>query len=550
MRVGLWLLSLSLLAAQEHPLPPGALAASPQPEVKPEDQCSVEGIVLNARTRAPLAKAQVRLLKLDGPAAGPGSAATDASGRFKLSGVAPGQYRALASRSGFVRQVFGSGSAFPSLTLAPGQALAGLTLELSPAAVIAGRVVDEDGEPLANVRLQAFRCPSSQGSRQFLPVGRSVSTDDQGGYRLFDLDHGRYYVSAAYSPPSGPTAGVPSAGPAEVGVTLAFYPGTADPAQAIPIQLRAGDERLGVDFRLAPPHIVRVRGRLVPAPERPQEVVLALAPLAGGAAGMFASGPQPSGHIDASGAFEFRGVTSGFYALTAAGDRLRGHLLVEAASDNIDGLELALKPAVELKGRVRFDGDSHPNLDLTKLTVTLTPVQAIFGPSGPRNSALDAGGFFRFPNVFEGDYLVRIGAPGDDTYLRAVNYGGADASGKPLTVGEAPGTLELVLGVDGGQVQGTVTDGDKPVADALVTAVPESGQEDLVKAGRTGPSGRCSLHGLAPGDYTIYAFDDVPEESGADPDGVKAYRDKGKKITVEEKRRATADLALIHTQGE
>jgi hypothetical protein len=554
MRTGVWLLGLSLLAAQELPPPPGAPAASSQPEVKSEDQCNVEGTVLNARTKAPLAKAQVRLIRLDGPAATQNATTTDASGRFKLNGVQPGEYRALASRGGFVRQVFGSGKIPTSLTLAPKQTLTGLTLELSPGAVIAGRVVDEDGEPLANVQIQPFRSVNSQGSRQLLPAGRSASTDDQGGYRLFDLDSGRYYVSAVYSARAVPAGGAIPAGAADEGVALAFYPGAVDPNQAVPIQLHAGEERRGVDFRLAPPHGIHIRGRLAPPLEQPQDAVLTLAPLDGGVAAMFASGPRPPVRIDASGAFEFRGVTAGSYLLMATwnrdGNPLRGRLLVEAASNDIDGLELALKPAVELRGRVRLDGDSHPNLDLTKLTVTLTPVQAIFGPSGPRNSALDAGGFFRFPNVFEGDYLVRIGAPGDDTYLRAVNYGGADASGKPLTVGEAPGTLELVLGVDGGQVQGTVTDGDKPVADALVTAVPESGQEDLVKAGRTGPSGRFSLHGLAPGDYTIYAFDDVPEESGADPDGVKAYRDKGKKITVEEKGRATADLALIHTQGE
>ena len=390
---------------------------------------------------------------------------------------------------------------------------------------------------------------SSQGSRQFLPVGRSVSTDDQGGYRLFDLDRGRYYVSAAYSPPPSPTAGVPSAGPAEVGVTLAFYPGTADPAQAIPIQLRAGDERLGVDFRLAPPHIVRVRGRLVPAPERPQEVVLALAPLAGGAAGMFASGPQPSGHIDAGGAFEFRGVTSGSYALTAVGDRLRGHLLVEAASDNIDGLELALKPAVELKGRVRFDGDSPPNIDLTKLIVTLEPAQSGFGLMSS-SSAPDTGGSFKFPVVYAGDYLVRLGNPGEDNYLKTVAYGGADANGKPLSIGDAPAPIDLVLAAGGGQVQGVVTDSGKPAAGVLVVAVPDSGREDQVRFGRTDPSGRFSLRGLAPGDYTLCAFDDLPEGNLADPAGAKAYGDRGKKIAVTEKSQTTGDLTLIRTQDE
>jgi hypothetical protein len=553
MRIGVWLLGLSMLGAQELPLPPGTSPASPQPEVKPEDQCSVEGVVLNSRTRAAVAKAQVRLMRLDGLAAASTATTTDAAGRFKLAGVRPGEYQALASRSGFVRQVFGSGNAPPSLTLASGQTLTGVVLELSPAAVIAGRVVDEDGEPLADVRIHAFRYVNSGGSPQIVPVGRSVSTDDQGGYRLFDLDRGRYYVSAAYSPRTGSASqGIP-AGMGNETVALAFYPGGVDLRQAIPIQLHAGDERRGVDFRLTAPHTIRIRGRLAPAPERPQEAALALAPLGGGAVATFAAGPPPSVRIDSIGAFEFRGVTAGSYLLTGVwsrdGNTLMGRLLVDAPEDT-DGLELALKPAVELIGHARLDGDSQVNPDLAKLTVTLAPAQTQSGLSGSHSSGLDAGGFFKLPNVFEGDYLIRIGPPGEDLYLKTVKYGGADASGKPLSVGAAPGPLELILGVDGGQVQGVVTDGGKPAAGALVIAVPDSGREDLAKAGRAGPSGRFSLRGLAPGDYTLYAFDEVPDGSSADPDGVKAYRDKGERITLGQKSQTTADLTLIRTGNE
>jgi hypothetical protein len=528
--------------------------------VQPGDLCTVEGTVLNARTKAPLAKATVRLIRMDGPAAGQNAASTDASGKFKLEGVQPGEYRALASRSGFVRQVFGSGKGPASLTLAPQQTLTGLALELSPGAVIAGHVVDEDGEPLANVQIQPFRYVNSEGSRHLVPSGRSASTDDRGAYRLFDLDNGRYYVSAAYSaravsaPGAIPAAGAIPGGAAGESAALAFYPGVVDPSQAAPIQLHAGEEREDVDFRLAPTHGIRVRGRLSPAPERPQEAMATMLPLGGGIAGLFASGPRAPVRMDSSGAFEFRGVTPGSYLLTATWDRdgnvLRGRLPVEAASSDIDSLELALKPAVEVKGRVRFDGDSHPDMDLKKMTVTLMPPQQGLGQSGPLRSELDAGGFFRFPSVFEGDYLVRIGAAGEDAYVKTVTYGGADVSGKPLSLGGAPGTLELVLAVDGGQVQGTVTDGDKPAAGALVAAEPESGREDLARAGRSDSSGRFTIRGLAPGDYTIYAFDDPPEASGADAESAKAYRDKGKKITVQQRTRTAADLTLIHTQDE
>jgi hypothetical protein len=502
-------------------------------------------MVLNARTKAPLAKAQVRLMRLDGPAPASASTTSDASGRFKLNAVQPGEYRALASRNGFVRQVFGSGKIPTSLTLAPKQTLTDLTLELSPAAVIAGRVVNEDGEPLAGVHLQPFRYVSSQGSPQLMPTGRPASTDDQGAYRLFDLDAGRYYISAAYSG---------KAGPAGESAALAFYPGVADPGQAAPIQLRAGEERSGVDFRLAPAHGIRVRGRLAPPPERPQEVTIALAPFGGGAAASFASGPCPPARIDAGGAFEFRGVMPGSYMLTAAwsrgGNPFRGRLPVWASTEDIDGLELPLRPGVELKGRVRFASGAHAGLDLAKLKFTLTPVQGTAGFGGSIGFPLDAEGAFTLRDVIEGDYRVMIDPPAEGAYIQTVTYGGADATGKPLSVGEARGALEVVLGMAGGRVDGAVTDGGKPVAGALVVAVPESGREDLVKAGQSGQDGRYIVRGLAPGEYTLYAFDDVPELSGADSDGMKAYRDKGQKITVEGNSQATAGLALIHTQDE
>jgi len=62
------------------------------------------------------------------------------------------------------------------------------------------------------------------------------------------------------------------------GYAPVFYPGVAEPSQAGAIQLHAGEERRGVDFRLTPVRSVRVRGRVNPVPARPWEVVVFLAP--------------------------------------------------------------------------------------------------------------------------------------------------------------------------------------------------------------------------------------------------------------------------------
>jgi len=65
------------------------------------------------------------------------------------------------------------------------------------AAVITGRVVDEDGDPLPNFEVGLLR--KLPGKSREPAVTRNDRTNDLGEYRLFGLAPGRYFVSAAYS---------------------------------------------------------------------------------------------------------------------------------------------------------------------------------------------------------------------------------------------------------------------------------------------------------------------------------------------------------------
>jgi len=82
-----------------------------------------------------------------------------------------------------------------------------------------------------------------------------------------------------------------------------------------------------------------------------------------------------------------------------------------------------------------------------------------------------------------------------------------------------------------------------------VIAVPDSGREDWPKAGRAGPSGRFSLRD-SPLETTLSTPRRGPDGSQRGPDGVKAYRDKGERITLGQKSQTTADLTLIRTGNE
>src|SRR4051812_44614071 len=138
----------------------GQQNAQPQPApINPEDLGSIHGQILNAVTGEPMKRASVSLRRLDSrgqPVAG----ATDAVGQFSLTGIEPGRYRLFAERNGFVRQEYGARGperTGTTLTLDKAQRLNGLAIRLTPQAVITGRILDEDGEPVRGVNIQAMR---------------------------------------------------------------------------------------------------------------------------------------------------------------------------------------------------------------------------------------------------------------------------------------------------------------------------------------------------------------------------------------------------------
>ena len=53
-------------------------------------------------------------------------------------------------------------------------------------AIVSGRVVDEDHEPVANVRVQCARYRYLNGKKTLMPMG-TATTNDKGEYRAFGL---------------------------------------------------------------------------------------------------------------------------------------------------------------------------------------------------------------------------------------------------------------------------------------------------------------------------------------------------------------------------
>ena len=166
----------------------GASLQNPQSDGKKEE-CSIRGSVTKAGTNEPLKKARVTLYKRGARETEPETTVTDAAGGFAIHDVEPGQYTLIVDRPGYVSQRYGQKTpdgpgAF--LTLSAGQQLKDLIFRLLPIAVIAGRIADEDGEPVRWVDVRALRQAYEGGKRHLVDM-RFASTNDLGEYRLFDL---------------------------------------------------------------------------------------------------------------------------------------------------------------------------------------------------------------------------------------------------------------------------------------------------------------------------------------------------------------------------
>ena len=67
---------------------------------------------------------------------------------------------------------------------------------LQLAGVVTGRIVDEFGDPVTNVRVVPMRYQFINGERRIQQAGGGGTTNDLGEYRIYGLLPGRYFVSA------------------------------------------------------------------------------------------------------------------------------------------------------------------------------------------------------------------------------------------------------------------------------------------------------------------------------------------------------------------
>ncbi len=520
-------------------------SAPPKRQGPPKQESgSIQGRVVNAVTGEAVKKAEIVLFRRDSQQNQSYTTTASTSGWFAMQDVEPGRYSLSVSKRGYARLTFGAhgpGRSGAALSLDPGQHLADITLRMSPQAVIAGRVVDEDGDPVPNIQLQLLHYSYRKGKRKLEPWGNS-GTNDLGEYRLFGLSPGKYYLSA--TPNEGPRLET-----GRQGYTPTYYPGTSDPAGATALELQPGTMLRGVEITLMKTRTVRLRGRVVgPAGTAPTGVNVMLTPRED-AESMF--GRQLGANIDAQGNFEFPSVVPGAYLVQAfqhagADKMFAVTQAVDTRGNDVENIVLALAPAAELKGYLRVEGRALQNL--ADLQVSLQPD----GPNyqGWAGGPVKADGSFTIPNVTSTHYELNVHGFPDDYYIKSAALDGKDIleAGINFMPGTS-GAIEIVLAGTGGQVEGVVLNADQqPATEASVVAVPDEprrAQLRFYKEDHTDQYGRFTIKGIAPGRYKLFAWEDVEEGAYQDPEFIKRFEALGEAVAIRENSHESAPLKLI-----
>ncbi len=531
---------------------------------------SIEGVVVQLGTSTPIVRAVVRI--------GTTQTTTDESGRFAFRNLQPGRYLLSASHSAYVP----SRSRLPGadVTLGSGQAVKDIVLALVPKGVISGRVYDRNGDAVTNAAVQAFRYAYQDDRRILVPVD-NARTNDLGEYRLFWLAPGPYIISA--SPQETPCADGPcsvlietknavSGPPAIVGGTVrldgrvavplpdlsetrlpVYFPGTTDASSASVIDLPPGINFTGVDLMITETRAVRVLGRVVNG-------VTGQAISAAGASitlvprrGTVATGSSLRAALSPRGTFEFRHMAPGSYDLVATanigGTRLAASLPLEIAGSDIEDVTLVLQPQLSITGRVGFENlqVDGATLNLTGIRVELrrepyTPELLVVLPQvGPE-------GTFTLAGVTPGDYRLKVNTGGLRGFVKSARFGGINALNPPFHI-DGPGQFDITIGLNAGSIDATVLDDDqKPFFGATVVLVPDPPRRqrfDLYYALGSDQSGRTHFDIVAPGDYKIFAWDDVPADAWQDPDFIRSYEDRGRSVHITEGAQSTIDLRVL-----
>lgn len=494
---------------------------------------SIAGRVVDAATNTPIRRAQIQgsnnELFVD--------ALSDDQGRFQLTNLPPGQWRVTVSKGGYFTWQPGQRRPFdspPPISLARGQRVSTI-VPLSRGGVIAGRVADESGEPLAGLRVRVYRAKMVRGHRQLEDVGAADYTDDHGAYRIFGLPPGDYYVAASLR--MAPLDSV-----VQTTYSPTYYPGTGELAEAQRIRVDLGTESTAI-FSLLPVRTVNVTGSVLTSSGGPANAFLNLVSDSAELGTPLGIG----GVTQPDGTFTIPDVPPGRYTLHASlrgdGPTETGSIPLTVLNDDVTGNTIVTGRPATLKGR--FVAEAGVVAALPDALLVATAARA-----GGHVLASGQGRTFTLDDLAE-PFTLGVEYLPDGWGVKSIVVNGAEAIDTKIALApNQDAQAEVVLTNRLTRITGTASVEGQPVKAEVVVFAADSSKwsypSRFVRTASANEKGQFRITGLPASErYLALATDYLEEGEHYDPEFLERMRDSATAFSLEDGGTQSLDLKVL-----
>ena len=405
-----------------------------------------------------------------------------------------------------------------------------------PAGAIGGRItLDATGQPLSGVGIQLLKKDYDQQGLLRTSVIATAFTNDGGQYRFTNVYAGRYHLLTV----------------ARAARTNDIYLPVYYSLPGGNMDLLPGQTRTDIDIAVRRGRLVNLRGEVIDGLRRRLPHL-----------DWFTLTPHLSGVPDLSGVkrirytnrntFEFLNLVPGSYyiGLYRLDDEYRAEAVtsVDIAEDDIDDFLIVTGRGCDLRGRVHLEGSAQIAA-AARLRLILRPLNNPLSVA-TRSAGVSPDGRVSFTALpCNAAFQLFVDGVPPGYYMKSATVRKVDVLEKGLSPDGGPYPLEVVLAHEGGAISGAVLDAQrKPVDRSYIVLVPkENGlsRPDLYKVANTDQHGQFRIVDVAPGDYDVYALEELDGREYYAPDFRKRFAGLGQHIKVISNRTVSIQLPRV-----
>jgi hypothetical protein len=231
---------------------------------------------------------------------------------------------------------------------------------------------------------------------------------------------------------------------------------------------------------------------------------------------------------------------------TIDGKQYRGSQAIELGPQGLHDIAIPIEASIDLTGTVSFEGPEAGKYAAS--FVSLVPGDDAQWNMPPLRANVNKDGSFKISGVPPGIWDINAGPIPSSGYIKSMRLGDQDVLTEDMTIRPTTSEpLKIVFSTRAATFQGDVLQGDQPTR-AVVLLAPEAKLRHMIgfyRFATADEKGHFEINRARPGEYRLFAFEDLDQRSIQDPDFLKPFERYGMPVTLREGPNDSQKLSLI-----